>query len=474
MEFIKFYFDNKIQQINFSQISPNTTVLDFLRSYPNRYGTKEGCAEGDCGSCTVVIGEVINGKIKYYAVNSCMMFLPSLHGKLLITVEDLYNQQLHPIQQTFIEKFASQCGFCTPGFEMSLYALYKENPNPSEQEILEAIEGNLCRCTGYHSIKDAAKTFFKIKNNDHISSLEPQIINALKSIENKELIQLKHKEQIYFIPFTLKKAFELIDTYPEATIINGSTDIAIRRNKLKEIIKIIIDLSFIPDIKQIKIENNQILIGAGITVQHLKNFVREYIPSFYQYLKVFAAKQIRNRATIGGNIMTASPIGDLIPALITMNAQITVKDKKNEQTFLLEDFITGYRKTRIQKGQILTQITIPLKNDWLYKFYKVSKRNSLDISTVSLSAGIKIQDNYIKNIRLTYGGMDAIARRAHSIEKFLLNKPFDEQIFKQASNLISKEFKPISDARSSAKARTILAKNLILKFYNDLTQNSKK
>ncbi len=474
MNSIKFYFDNKLQEIDFSTISPTTTVLEFLRSYPGRWGTKEGCAEGDCGSCTVVIGQIVDGHLEYKAVNSCMVFLPSIHGKFLITVEDLnQGDNLHPIQQVFINNFASQCGFCTPGFEMSLLALYKENPNPSDEEITEAVEGNLCRCTGYRPIRDAAASLRSVISRDNITEKEPVVIKALSSIERTDYLDLQYEQQHYLIPFALDKALELTDQFPEAVLVNGATDVALRHNKQKEKIGLIIDLSFVEELRQLEIKNDYLIIGAGVTIQRLKNNIKDTLPPLHEYLKNFAAKQIRNRATIGGNIMTASPIGDLIPPLITMGAQVIVAGKK-DYTYTVEDFITGYRQTRLEKGQILKQIIIPLHEDWTFRFYKVSKRTTLDISTVSLSAGIVVSGQKIKDVRLTFGGMAAMVKRATQAEDFLRGKQITEENFIQAGQLATNQFKPISDARSSAPARSILAKNLIIKFYTDLTQNSEK
>ncbi len=472
MNSIKFYFDNRLQEIDFSDLSPTTTVLDFLRSYPGRFGTKEGCAEGDCGSCTVVIGELVNGQFQYHAVNSCMVFLPSLHGKFLITVEDLdQDGKLHPIQQKFIENYASQCGFCTPGFEMSLFALYKENPNPTDEEITEAIEGNLCRCTGYRPIRDAAASLRSVISRDHISEKEPEVLSALKNIESEKFIDLDNGDQKYLIPFSLSQALDLLKQYPHAVIVNGSTDVALRRNKMKEKIGLIIDLSFIPELKELKYEENQLVLGSGVTVQRLKNYVADILPDLHEYLKVFAAKQIRNRATIGGNIMTASPIGDLIPAFITLGAKVVIAGDR-EQVYDLEDFIVGYRKTRLQQGQILKQVIIPVHKDWQFKFYKVSKRTSLDISTVSLSAGVLVNDGRIVDVRLTFGGMAATVQRARDAEDYLRGKEVKEQHFVEAGRLAAGQFQPISDARSSASARSVLAKNLIVKFFTDLTKNN--
>ena len=473
MDSIEFFF-NKLQKLNFSEISPTTTVLKYLRSIPGRQGTKEGCAEGDCGACTVVIAGLENGKLVYRAVNSCILFLPALHGKWLITVEDLGTpENLHFIQKSFVENFASQCGFCTSGFEMSLYALLKETQNPTEEQLNEAVEGNLCRCTGYRSIRDAAKSLREVKERDILTQLEPEVIENLKKINYSAPIEIQHKDQLYLIPFTVEQAIQYRVKYPEAIVINGSTDVALRVSKLKHKLKVIIDLEHINSLKYIKTsDQQQIIIGAGTRVQDLKNYTKDKFPEFYELLKNFGAKQIRNRATIGGNLATSSPIGDLIPPLIAMDASIELTGKEGKRTVRAEEFITGYRKNVLKPDEIITKVTIPHSTEYFYRFYKISKRTSLDITTVSLSARLKIENQTISDARLAFGGMAETVRRARKAENFLIGKNIEEKNFIEAGKIASKEFTPISDARADAEARTILSRNLIIKLFADLTNQN--
>ncbi len=474
MDSIEFFFNNKLEKLDFSKISPTTTVLKYLRSIPGRQGTKEGCAEGDCGACTVVLAGLENGKLVYRAVNSCILFLPALHGKWLITVEDLGSpENLHFIQKAFVENFASQCGFCTSGFEMSLYALLKENPNPTDEELNEAVEGNLCRCTGYRSIRDAAKTLRDVKERDILAQLEPEVIDKLKKINYSEPIEIRYGEQLYLIPFTVEQAIQYRLKYPDAIVINGSTDVALRVSKLKHKLKVIIDLEHINSLKYIKTsDEQQIIIGAGTRVQDLKNYTKDKFPEFYQLLKNFGAKQIRNRATVGGNLATSSPIGDLIPPFIAMDASIELTGKNGKREVKAEDFITGYRKNVLKPDEIITKVTIPHSNGYLYRFYKISKRTKLDITTVSLSARLKVENQVVKDARLVFGGMAEVVRRAIEAEKFLIGKTLDEQNFIEAGKIAAQEFKPISDARAEAGARSLLARNLVIKLFTDFTSQN--
>jgi len=472
MDYIEFFFDGKLQKINFQDLAPTTTVLKYLRSLPQRQGTKEGCAEGDCGACTVVVAEPKNGRLVYRAVNSCLLFMPALHGKWLITVEDLGTiEQPHFIQQAFVSHFASQCGFCTPGFEMALLALIKENPNPTEQDINEAIEGNLCRCTGYRPIRDAAKTIAKVKQSDNLDQLEPTVLQALQSIKRDEPIILTYKDRFYAIPFTLEQALELRKEHPEAILVNGGTDIALKVTKLKQQLNSIIDLEHISELDFITHDDKWLNIGASTRIQDVKNYVKQVIPEFHELLSHFGAKQIRNRATMAGNIATSSPVGDLIPPLIAMNAQLVLANRNGSRTVPVEKFITGYRKNDLKPDELITQIQIPIHADYIYKFYKVSKRTSLDITTVSLAAALKINNQTIEDVRLVYGGMAETVRRATKAEQTLKGKAVTEQNFEQAANVVTTEFTPISDARADAEARSLLARNLIIKLFQDLVND---
>jgi xanthine dehydrogenase small subunit len=484
---ISFILDNEVFTIDWSKslFPPSTTVLQFLRSIPKHTGTKEGCAEGDCGACTVVLAELApnNDKLIYKAVDSCLLFLPALHGKQLITIENLANKtplstELHPVQQAIVDNHASQCGYCTPGIAMSIFGLYKSEKKPERKDIIDSLAGNLCRCTGYGSIIDAAKVACKTIEQDQFSSNESKIIDALKTInESKDAIELTGKNQIYLIPFSLKQALNFRKIYPDAIIVNGSTDIAVRQNKTSEFHQQILDISFVNELKQIASQKNNFHIGAGCSLEDFKQFVHTQFFEFSPIVDHFASLQIRHVATIGGNICNASPIGDLIPMLFALNAQVKIVSSDNERIIYLEDFITGYRSINLNNNELTFEIIIPEKdNNSFYFAEKISTRRDLDISTLSIATKLKLSpQGIIEEIKLVYGGLAAKVKRAGSCEEFLIGKHFTSQNLIEASKLISNDFTPISDARSTSEYRLEVAGNLLLKcFYSIRVRMDKK
>ena len=471
---IQFILDSNTVTVDFNgRLKPTTTLLNYLRLLPNHKGVKEGCAEGDCGACTVVIAEQEDDKMVYKTVNSCLVFLPMVHGKQVITVENLAERngkeiRLHPVQRALVESDGTQCGFCTPGVVMSLFGLYKNSKNPGRSEVEESLAGNLCRCTGYQPILNAGINLPE-DNNDKFSENEEQIMKLLEGIRaNYDSVEIETEKQKYFQPSGIVEAFELMERYPDAIVITGSTDIALKQTKNFETLKTIIDLSAIEFLKGIAETDNEFVIGAATTMEVIKTKLKNKLPVFNEMLSVFASKQIRNLATIGGNIATASPISDTLPLLFALDAKLKLTSGAGSREVVIQDFITGYRKTVLQKGEIIEAVIIPKQSgNVITKYYKVSKRKDVDISSVSAGFTVELKKSIVNKIILAYGGMAATTLQATKTEEFLMNKIWEKENIKQAMELLREEFTPLSDARAGEEYRRDVAANLLMKFYND-------
>lgn len=475
---ISFLLDNKPVTIDFEKqgLSPATTVLNYLRSLPGHKGVKEGCAEGDCGACTVVLSEKEGNNLKYRAVNSCLMFLPALHGKQLITVESLAvktngNFRLHPVQEALVDRDGSQCGYCTPGMVMSMFALYKEPGKPSRDDIKQALAGNLCRCTGYASILKAAEKVCDGTGHDHFAANAEKTMKSLSEIEIGDFY-ISSSNQQYFKPATLSSALNYLHDHPETIVVNGATDIALRQTRKFERLGSVTDLSAVRELRFFEDHESDIEIGAGLPLEDIMERLSPSWKAFREMLTVFASRQIRNTATLGGNICNASPIGDALPLLFAYNAKVRIIGNSGERLLSLEEFITGYRKTALQEGELLKSIIVPHPENAIIHFYKISKRKDVDISTVSAGFRLGLSEGRVADICLAYGGMAEMPKRAKAAENFLLRKQWTPDNAAEAAQIIKNKFSPISDARSGKEFRRTVAGNLLLRFYQDIQNGS--
>ncbi len=464
---IQFIYNDKIFKIK--NPNPNQTLLDFVRSDLKKTGTKEGCAEGGCGACTIVLGELKNQKLIYKSINSCISFLPIINGKHLILIENLSSDnKLHPIQEAMVKFHGSQCGFCTPGFIMSMFAMYKNFSKFDDETIDETLSGNLCRCTGYRPIIDAAKSLNRKSDDDHFKKNEKKIINLLKKIKDKE-IEISYKDKKYFAPKTLSSLKKILKKNLNTKFLSGGTDLSLEVTKQRGDIKNIISLSSIKELKFIKKTKNFIEIGSGVSLYEFQKVIKSYYPDFYNILKRYGSVQIRNLGTLAGNIVTASPIGDSLPLLLSLDSLVKINTSKLTKTIPLNEFFLSYRKTKLRKGEFLYSVQIPISKQNYFKAYKISKRFDDDISSVCASFNFSIKNNIILKANIAYGGMSETPKRASKIEKVLTNSTFSEDTFLKAKKLISEDFSPIDDMRASKNYRVDVAKNLIMKFFYEVS-----
>lgn len=473
---ISFVLDNKIQTLHFNEtFGPTTTVLNFLRKSAEHKGVKEGCAEGDCGACTVVIGELnADNKITYKAMDSCLVFLPMIHGKQLVTVENLKHKKgkeeiLHPVQQEMVDCNGSQCGYCTPGIIMSMFSLYKNENKPSQESIEDALTGNLCRCTGYKPIIEAAAKACVHDGKDHFDENEMQVVELLKQIKSKsKSIEINTLVQKYFQPKTKVEAFDLRNKMQSSVMISGATDVALRVTKRNEVLGEIIDLSNIEELKKCTVTDYVVKFGAGMSLEEVKKIAKTELPALHETLAVFGSRQIRTLATFGGNLGSGSPIGDTLPTLMAYDAELKLQSKDGDRIVKMNKFLLGYRQTERKPNEIITSVIInkPAINTQV-KFYKVSKRKDLDISTVSAAFSVTLEKNKVTAITLAFGGMAATTKCATEAEAFLMGNEWNRTNIEQAMEMIGNAFTPLNDARSGAEFRTTVAKNLLMKFWND-------
>ena len=466
---VKFLLNQSVTTID--QIDPNTTVLDYLREHLYRTGTKEGCASGDCGACTVVIAQVENNDLVYRSANACITAVGSLHGKQLLTVEDLkQNNQLHPVQKAMVDCHGSQCGFCTPGFIMSMFALRKNNTSADKHKINESLGGNLCRCTGYRPIIDAAEKLFDQSQNDQFDGTEKAVVEQLNKI-NSELPQgsLCDLNKQFFSPSSSDQLADLLLEYPQAKLLAGGTDLCLEFTQFLRDAEVLIYTGRATDLTKITLSEQTIELGAAVTYSQAAEYLIEFYPDLKELIERLGSLQVRNQGTIAGNIGNASPIGDMPPVLIAMGAELVLRKGNTTRVVAVEDYFVKYKVTVLQTSEFIEKIIIPRpQQNTQFKAYKISKRLEDDISATCGAFNIQIKNGHVVDIAIAFGGMAEIPKRAIHCEQALINQVWSEQTLELAIDEMAKDFTPISDFRASAEYRLLVSQNMLRRLFLEI------
>jgi xanthine dehydrogenase small subunit len=468
------------QPVTLRNVPPDRTLLEVLREDLHLSATKEGCGEGDCGACTVVLGEAVDGQLQYKAINSCIRLAHSVHGMAVWTAEDIAapapggaapaSSELHPVQEALVQCHASQCGFCTPGFVMSLFAMY-QNTNGGQgitrEQAQADLSGNLCRCTGYRPILDAAQQMGSLHLPTGCAVNEAATVQALQQIPAPD-------DAAFLRPTTLTVLLQQRAQHPQAQVVAGCTDVGLWVTKQHRRFAQVLDVTAVHELRQVETYPNHIAIGAAVTLTDAFAALVSERPELLTFSQRFAGLPVRNSGTLGGNVANGSPIGDSMPLLIALGASVVLmrwaRNKNGgavqHRELLLEDLYTGYRQNVMRPDELLCWIKVPKPQpEQLVRVYKISKRFDDDISAVCLAIQLRVADGRVEQVSIGAGGVAATPARARQTEAALRGQPWNEQTVKATIATLRAEFQPISDMRASAQYRQAVLGNLLQRFW---------
>lgn len=477
---IRFVLDGEI--IELENVDPTRTVLQYLREDLRRTGTKEGCAEGDCGACTIVLAELNRERddLTLRAINSCIQFLPTLDGKELITVESLNRpgNDLHPVQKAMVDCDGSQCGFCTPGFVMSLFALYKTNAEPTRIEIDDALAGNLCRCTGYRPIIAAARAMYAeqpdaddwLRQASGTAKKPDARLQQLKSISRDAGLAIEHKGRRFLAPASSDELAEALTQYADATLLAGGTDVGLWVTKQHRDLETVVYTGRVDALTKLEVDATHIDIGAAVTLTDAMAIIVTHYPELDELFKRFGSPPIRNAATLGGNIANGSPIGDSMPALMVAGTTLVLRSLQGTREVALNDFYIDYEVKDLKPGEFIERIRIPLpKQGTVLRSHKLSKRFDQDISAVCTAYYLELDGDSVTSFRMACGGLAATIKRATHCEAVIEGAVWSAETISLAAVALAKDFAPITDMRASAAYRLRGAQNLLRRFYLEIS-----
>ena len=453
-----------------NEVSATRTLLDFLRLDRRMTGSKEGCAEGDCGACSVLVGRLRGGELKYEAINGCITFVGSLDGTHVVTVEHLSaaNGPLHPVQRAMVDHHGSQCGFCTPGIVMSLYGMWMENADPSVKDIEVALQGNLCRCTGYSPIVRAGQSisaYGKVVDDPLVA--ERQSIKArLEALQDGRRVELGAGNNRIIVPASADDLAEVYAANPTATLVAGATDVGLWVTKFMRDIGPVICIGDVPDLHGIAEVDGALRIGAAVTYAEAEDAVTARYPQLAEFWSRIGGQQVRNAGTVGANIANGSPIGDTPPPLIAHGAAIVLRKGDRRRTVKLEDFFIAYGKQDREPGEFVESVVVPaLPPGEQFAAYKISKRKDEDISSVCGAFRVSVEDGRVVAAIIAYGGMAATPKRAKAVEAALVGKDWTMATVEAALPAYAEDYQPLTDMRASAEYRLLAAQNLLRRFF---------
>jgi xanthine dehydrogenase small subunit len=458
------------EMVELGALAPDATLLDFLRLDRRMRGSKEGCAEGDCGACTALVGRLLNGDLVYETVNSCIRFTGSLDGCHVVTIEALAGADgaLHPVQQAMADLHGSQCGFCTPGIVMSLYGLWLQSPDPSTSEIEKALQGNLCRCTGYEAIIRAAKAASKAdRMRDKLVVERVKIRHQLAAMADGKRVEIGSGEEKLIIPASVGDLDSVLSENPNATIVAGSTDVGLWVTKRMRSISPVIFIGNLPELQTASETKHGLSVGACVTYSQAYPYIAKDFPQMVELWDRIGGEQVRNMGTIGGNVANGSPIGDTPPALIALAATVVLRKGGKRRSVAMEDFFIAYGKQDLEKGEFIESVEIPyLPEGDKFAVYKVTKRFDEDITAVCGAFRLSLDGaGKVKSACLAFGGMAATPKRAKLAEAALIGEVWSEESVERATASFTKDFTPLTDMRASAAYRMMVAGNLLRRFW---------
>lgn len=439
-------------------------LADWLRTLRRATGTKIVCAEGDCGACTVLVGRPAGGTIDYRSLNACILFLYQLDGAHVITVEGL-GARLNPVQESMVENHGAQCGYCTPGFVMAMTGLAASGAKLDESAVKDGLTGNLCRCTGYEPIIRAALAV-QGRAGTSLDELYPPAVLATMLADDGDEVRVEAGARVFAAPSNLDGALRFKAEVPDAVVVQGGTDVGVAWNKRGVQPRAILSLSRLRGLDEIAVDDSQLTIGARVTLTDLDARIRELLPELHATLGVFGSPQIRNAATLAGNIANASPVADTLPFLFVMDAEVEVASLRGTRRIAIKELYRGYKQLAMEPGELITRIVIPIPaSDETLRLYKISKRRDLDIASFTAAIRMSVVDGSMRRVRIAYGGVAPVVLRLPGTEKLLEGAEPSRELFLRAGKVARSEIAPISDVRGTAEYRSLLAERILMKFF---------